>query len=288
MQVEWFGYKLRDRVSAEFLSGKGIEIGAGSRPHQLPEGASALYFDKRDDAGLRAQFKTDIGYTVQDVSQIPQEFPNGADFLIAHQVLEHIHDHISALAEWHGHVKDGGVVVLSVPDKRGLIYDKMRPSTSFSHILQDYALGRKFTDFEAREHIASFCLGWSSAWHYLDRDQFASRALDHTARDDNDVHWHANDRDTWTKVITAALLASRCGADFLRIIDMESEPPFTTQGDVIFIYRLNKSQAAVINGLPSLRDELTEEAARLRAAAERLESLAKGRRKSVLSRLSWR
>jgi hypothetical protein len=151
--------------------------------------------------------------------------------------------------------------------------------------MQDYALDRKFTDFEAREHIASFCLGWASSWRDLDRDQFASRALEHTGRDDNDVHWHANDRMTWGKVVSAAILASNCGAEFLRIVDMESEPPFTTQGDVIFIYRLNKKANASVTGISSVRQEMMDEALRLRMAADRLEAVANPQKPSFFKRV---
>ena len=59
------------------------------------------------------------------------------DFLLSCHNLEHIANPIKALAEWKRVVKKGGVILLVLPDKR-FTFDKKRPYTTFSHLLDDF------------------------------------------------------------------------------------------------------------------------------------------------------
>lgn len=270
---EWFGFTIRYEATKEFLSGHGIEIGAGANPQRLPEVATASYFDKRDDEELKVLFQSDIGYEVQDVSQIDSAFPDGADFLVAHNVLEHIHDHVGALVSWYSYLRDGAVVVISVPEKNGLKHDAGRVPTPLSHILDDLALARGPEAFETKEHIGSFCLGWSPSWVDLDRDQFAKRALFHMNDERNDLHWHANERDVWDAIIALSLMKAGIGAQMLRIADIKSDAPFRTQGEVIYTYRISR-QDKTIDGLPDYAAPIQQRAEELRCAADRLSDLS--------------
>lgn len=59
------------------------------------------------------------------------------DFLISSNCLEHIANPLKALMEWKRILKDGGLMLILVPQKEKSI-DKYREITSFAHILQDF------------------------------------------------------------------------------------------------------------------------------------------------------
>ena len=105
---------IRDTFCQAVLRGSGLEIGAGAYPQTLPKGAHASYYDIRNEAETRELFGSSV-VTARHVDVIPADFPNGADFLIARNVLEHCSDPIGTLIAWNGSVRDGGTVVISLP-----------------------------------------------------------------------------------------------------------------------------------------------------------------------------
>ncbi|QUR67325.1 class I SAM-dependent methyltransferase [Mycobacterium spongiae] len=60
------------------------------------------------------------------------------DFLLSSNCLEHVANPIKALAEWKRVIKDGGVLILVLPNK-GSNFDHRRPFTQFEHLLDDFA-----------------------------------------------------------------------------------------------------------------------------------------------------
>jgi SAM-dependent methyltransferase len=252
---DWFGYQVRFEVSKPFIKGRGIEIGAGASPQRLPDGASCCYFDKRNPGELGKLFLQDIAYDVMPMSEIPVRFPGGADFLIAHQVVEHSPNPIRTLLEFNCHLRDGGVAIISVPDKQHLIYDRDRPTAPFSHVLLDFLLDRDDHCLESKEHMFSFCLGWSHVWEHLSKSEFIDHLISETRRDGHDFHWHALDRAGWDKVLGAAAVFGSTGIRLERIVEVDSPPPWNTQGEIIYIYRVDRRNCAVI-GLGGVRDDL--------------------------------
>lgn len=59
------------------------------------------------------------------------------DFIIANKLIEHLSNPISALKNWYRHLRPGGCVVLTVPDKR-YTFDKDRQKTTIQHLVEDY------------------------------------------------------------------------------------------------------------------------------------------------------
>ena len=86
------------------------------------------------------------------MEEIPQRFPKGADFLIAHQVLEHTPE-----PNWN-YVAMGiprsarRVMILSVPHPRYCVNEKARIVPPTRHLIVDYAFNRDGNEFESREH----------------------------------------------------------------------------------------------------------------------------------------
>src|SRR3954468_769618 len=105
---------IRRNFAADLIAGRGVEIGAGAYPQALPPGATAAQYDLRDAAELKALFGTET-IPVRPMAELRSDFPAGADFLIAHNVLEHAPDPIGQLIRWNACVRDGGVVLISLP-----------------------------------------------------------------------------------------------------------------------------------------------------------------------------
>jgi SAM-dependent methyltransferase len=241
---DWVGYTLRYEVTKDHFRGSGLEIGAGGNPQRLPDGATCAYFDVRNADELRDLFQTEIDYPVRPLTEAPLAFPGGADFLIAHNVLEHSPDPIGALRQWHRLVRDGGAVILSIPDgTRVLETDGLRVLAPFSHVLADHILGRTDRSFESKEHVHSFILGWWRSFPQCATPQaLAEHTLSEGRRDGHDFHWHSMDQPTWDKVLAAA-----CWFDGdelqMKATTNPDHPTHPTGGEIIYCYELRKSAA---------------------------------------------
>lgn len=239
---------IRSIVSGPFLSGHGVEIGAGAYPQPVPDGVVRECFDVRSAEELAVLFgvsKKSVP-VVYPLEELRGRFPRNADFLIAHNVLEHSANPIRQLIEWHGVVKDSGVVVLSLPD-RDSCPDKGRPIASLEHLVMDYVLDRTGDDFESREHIYSFMVGWNDfgAFEGKSKQEFAHMAHANANAERNDLHWHAFDRELGEKVILAAALFGNKSVSFERIAHPAGNEECKTLGDIIFVYKLHEKNLAL-------------------------------------------
>lgn len=267
-------YRRRFEVSQEWLSGHGLEIGAGANPQQLPAGAHATYFDKRDDAGLAAMFDASDASipSVAPIEEIPTRFPNGADFLIAHQVLEHIADPIGALLEWSRLVVDGGVLVIGVPH-RDYCPDRGRVVPTLEHILLDHLFERDATHFESREHAYSCMFGWMNDWpDWVDLDlRGASERAHLTAHvDEPDMHFHSFTTALFEQVWTTAARLSDRHWQPLALAAPDLPPPDQTLGEILRIFRVTDQPTGDEPCDPAVESEIETLHARLTAAVDRL------------------
>ena len=228
---------IRRNFGAGLIAGRGVEIGAGAFPQPLPPGAAASHYDLRNAAELRALFGTET-IPVRPLSDLPNDFPSGADFLIAHNVLEHSPNPIGELIRWNGFVRAGGTVVLSLPH---YLYcpDAKRSVPPLAHLIHDYVTGTDGDDFVSREHSASFALGWWEDFCRAHRTEsialFAHLALDSLKDERPDFHWHAYDSDLACETAAAAAILSGTGIEFLRCWRPDHEQ---TVGDILIAYRI--------------------------------------------------
>lgn len=229
--------QIRAEFSADYLRGHGIEIGGGAWPQRLPEGSQAKLYDLRTAAELRDLFGTQTA-PARPVAEIPVDFPQGADFLIAHNVLEHSPNPLGQLIEWNGFVRLGGVVVLSMPH---YLYcpDARRSVAPLSHLISDYVESSDGSGFVCREHGASFALGW---WEDFCRSHktesvevFSRLALENLSGENPDFHWHAYDSSLALRCIIAAALLSGARIGLLRWWRPEADE---TVGDILIAYRI--------------------------------------------------
>ena len=232
----------RRRIAEPFLSGVGIELGAGLYPHILPDGAKAELFELRDPGEVAALFRTDES-AVPDfraLEAIRERFPDGADFLIAHNVLEHCADPISTLLEWAGYVRDEGILVLSVPCA-DYCPDKGRLIPGIDHVLLDFLLARGADAFESREHAYSCTMGWMNTWEDwlpLDKVEVAQRAHEKAHMRDLEVHWHAFDPELFDHVVQVAARFSDRPLHPVAWSDPYLQSSEASVGDVIGVLRV--------------------------------------------------
>ena len=258
----------------------GFEIGAGPYPTPVPGGVTVHYFDKRDDAELDEHFR---GYhedpgRVSPMAEIDTRFPDGADFMLAHQVLEHCANPIATLIDWNSHLRDGGIGIISMPHHRYCVNESARLVPPIEHLLLDYALEREAPEFESREHILSSYLAWESELVGFDeRAEFARAALD-AHRSVDDIHWHAIDDALFHDLILAAGLLDGVSLELLRFgtpnpgdaPPLETSEVFETRGELMAIYRLARVPTPR-EARRALGDEIDRVRARLLEAARLLD-----------------
>jgi SAM-dependent methyltransferase len=187
------------------LAGRGFEIGALHNPAQLAAGCSVRYIDKFPLEELRRRnpdvapdsiVAPEIICDSHDLHPLPDR---SADFLVASHVLEHLHNPLAALVDWHRVLRPGGRLVCVVPDAR-YTFDIGRPLTPLSHLLWDYANdGTELKRLSDLFHIAECNLNLHDQ---LDAD--GAVELGRTIlRETYDTHFHV-----WTYATFTAQLES--------------------------------------------------------------------------------
>lgn len=233
--------RIRYNISKPYLSGTGIEIGPGSHPQTIDKSINRLCFDIRSRASVAEYVGTDVDSVpvIYPIDDIPKLFPQGVDFIIAHNVLEHSPNPIRELNKWHNYLKKDGIMVISMPH-HAYCEDSDRVLPSPEHILFDYLFEKDGRDYESREHVYSFMFGWSAvgASANMEKMGFVHDALNNAKRDDNDLHWHALDESLMQFIIACAAVFIKKGVIIECIGSPNTTSEYRTKGDVIFIYRL--------------------------------------------------
>jgi len=261
-------YENRWLKTRAYLHGQGLEIGAGVSPQKLPEGSKALYFDKRTTSGLSNYFGESIQYEILPFDDLPKYFPNGADFLIAHHVLEHTPDPIGALRLWHTYVRYGGVFVVSVPYFK-LCPDRDRLLPDFDHLLLDHLLDRDGDSFESREHVLSFLCSWiddAPGLVDLTKSECCRKILSESKRSGHDFHWHAFNHQLFLETVYAAALLNGYIPDFYEVTSQDENTL-----DILYVYtlkpatigKLPEEAERVLNNIRAIRNKINEKTLQL-------------------------
>ncbi len=204
------------------------------------------------------------------MEEIPCEFSDGADFLIAHQVLEHCANPIAVLIEWNAHLANGGIGIVSVPHYEHCTNERSRIVPPFEHLLLDYSLSRDGRDYESREHILSGYLAWEAELPQMEsQGVFAQTALD-VHREVDEHHWHALDDALFLRLLFASgvlgdrrirLLKYGTASGVVKDLPIHTEW-FKTNGEMIAIYRVlsmdaqPRDESAVLAEIGLAREKL--------------------------------
>jgi SAM-dependent methyltransferase len=127
------------------LRGNGIEIGALHEPSAVGDGAQVVYVDthtKEESLRLFPELKADqlvtpVKLVNLDAGELNQFAPASMDFVIASHVLEHLANPVFAVEQIFTVLRPHGIALLAIPDKN-FTFDRMRGTTSFGHLWQDY------------------------------------------------------------------------------------------------------------------------------------------------------
>lgn len=151
-------YLGRLTVADRHLRGEGLEIGALQDPMPLPRAKKVRYVDIAPTEELRKMYPrkkrrrlvevdiVDNGETLTTVADQSQ------DFVAANHFFEHCEDPIGTLRNLLRVVRPGGVVYLTIPDKRHT-FDRDRPPTTFEHVVQDHERGPEISRHAHYEEV---------------------------------------------------------------------------------------------------------------------------------------
>lgn len=181
----------RETVARIYLKGTGLEIGALHNPLKVPPSVRVRYVDRLSTADLRTQYpefatrdlvEVDV---VDDGEHLRTVADTSQDFLIACQVLEHCQNPLFTVAQWLRVLKPGGVLLMTLPDKR-FSFDVDRPVTTTEHLLRDYREGPAWS---RQQHFDE----WVRLVERIAPDDVAAR-VEELLRVDYSIHFHV-----WTQ-----------------------------------------------------------------------------------------
>ena len=161
-----------------------------------------------------------------------RQFANDAfDFLLASHVLEHVANPVRALMEWQRIVREDGLIVLILPDRRHT-FDHRRPVTTMDHLLNDYQSNMGEDDLTHLPEII--------ALHDLDRDPEAGDAEAFLQRSRENLvhrclHHHVFDPDLLCRLIQQIGMS---------VVAVETMPPYHILAIARKITRPARSEAA--------------------------------------------
>jgi predicted SAM-dependent methyltransferase len=178
---------LENRLLAEHLRGRGIEIGALWRKFPIPRGATVYYVDRLPDEDLRQHYSEVSTRVVNpdvvaDAMQLPFA-PRSLDFVIASHVLEHLPFPLAALRHWYDVLRPRGVLLLKIPDKR-YTFDAKRARTTLQHLIAEDADGSRFDKRAHFEDWVENVVGCRRATPEFDQQ------LAQLLQSDYSIHYH--------------------------------------------------------------------------------------------------
>ncbi|WP_022722198.1 methyltransferase domain-containing protein [Rhodopseudomonas sp. B29] len=136
------------------LAGKGVEIGPLNLPLLSKEESNVLYVDHLDTDGLREKYPT-----LTDIAPIDLPMVNNSladtlrpvapvDYVVGSQVMEHVPNPIGWLQDLATVIKPGGMLALSLPDRR-LTFDLFREESRPSDMVEAHLLGAVIPSVQA-------------------------------------------------------------------------------------------------------------------------------------------
>lgn len=142
----YFKNKNRKYISAKYLKGNGIEIGALHNPLKVSSAAQVKFVDRLSKDELRCHYQelqhlklVDVDI-VDDGELLRTIADSSQDFVIANHFIEHCQNPILAVINMLRAIKPGGILYLAIPDMR-LTFDSERPVTTLEHVVRDYQEG---------------------------------------------------------------------------------------------------------------------------------------------------
>lgn len=188
----------RREIASRYLSGSGLEIGALHQPLSVPSDVTVRYVDRMTVEQLREQYPELSRYDLVEVDVIDDGevlrsvSDASVDFVIANHMMEHCQDPIGSLENHLRVLKPGGILYLSVPDKR-FTFDRDRSVTPLEHMARDYEDGPAWSKDSHFEE-------WARVMEKMPEESVVTRAKE-LATTDFSIHFHV-----WTQTEFLRLL----------------------------------------------------------------------------------
>lgn len=193
----------RETVARIYLKGSGLEIGALHEPLRVPPSVNVRYVDRLSTPDLRRHYPELNDLDLVDVhiidhgERLATVADASQDFVIANQVVEHFENPLLALQNMLRVLKPGGILYLSLPDKR-FSFDVDRPVTTVEHVLRDFAEGP----------------AWSRTKHFEEWARYKEKVapeglqarVEELLRTDYSIHFHV-----WTQLDMLDLIKTAHG-----------------------------------------------------------------------------
>lgn len=169
-------YVGRLTVADRYLRGEGLEIGALQDPLKVGKGVKVRYVDMAPTEELRRMYRDKAARhlvevdVVDDGERLARVADASQDFVIANHFLEHCEDPIGTLRNLLRVVRPGGVVYLSLPDKR-FMFDRDRPATTLEHLLRDHEQGPEWSRHQHYDEVVRVAIGVTGETAVLEKVQ---------------------------------------------------------------------------------------------------------------------
>ena len=199
----------REMLAHIYLRGDGLELGALNNPLAVSPDAHVKYVDFATAEAVAEQFPGHAVKTpdiVDDAVTLTSVDDNSQDFVIACHILEHLEDPIGAIKTWFRVLKPGGVLFMSIPDRR-FTFDFHRKVTPLAHLFTDHEQGPA----SSREaHLKELEDEYRSTYDVQD-EQVVQGLLSWQREGRGHTHFHV-----WTQIemLEMILALRRAGIDF--------------------------------------------------------------------------
>lgn len=136
----------------------GLEIGACNKPTVPAHAGICRFADFRSAKDMIEMWNLDpstvcpVEYVVKRSACISDQIKDKFDYIIACHVIEHVPDPIGYLHNLAKILNPGGIIMLTVPDKR-MTFDVHRPLTTIDHLLMDF---HEECRYPSLEHIVEY------------------------------------------------------------------------------------------------------------------------------------
>jgi hypothetical protein len=193
----------RREVSARFLRGEGIEIGALHHPLWVDRArARVRYVDRLRVPDLRGQYPELAAHDLVEVDVVDDgerlaSFQDGRlDFIIGNHMLEHCENPLGTMRSHLAKVRAGGMLYYAVPDKR-FSFDVDRPLTPWEHLVRD---DREGPEGSRRAHFEE----WARLVNKHRDPQAAAENVEKLLAMNYSIHFHVWDEETFTDFLSRA------------------------------------------------------------------------------------
>ena len=221
-------------IAASGLSGAGIEFGAGASPFPIPLNCHVKFADAFSfDSLVKGMYPGQQAYDlirpdyVTDIKTLAGIPDASLDFIVACHVIEHTNNPLAAINSCYRSLKQGGSLLLVVPDMTKT-FDSKRSLTSLEHLIEDWESPSLERDRGHYEEFYSKALGFE-----IPSD---SNVLEYAAQkqtEGGDIHYHTFTYESFHEIVDWCIHKQGWAVEF-------SHPTLSGADNIEFYFVLKK------------------------------------------------